>query len=311
MTGVTRPFPSCPSFFRPGTRRFACLAVGAFPRPSFHCPTTTSRIRSRVAQVAAYGGRALAAKRHHDLIVARTRAMCRLHTTVCFLIEGHLPRRLRADRAATILAGIRPTSAIDVERKARARDLLAEIRRHDQSSPSTSPASETRSRRRAARSPAARGRTAPPRAAQHDLAGRLASSAFRVINGPAGTAPPRPARTPTWRACRRAARARRRRSRRAAGGRHRRHGRRPRRPARRRRAAANERQRRPEHRAEGESDRRVPGDVAEATRSFVEVHVRQQHVGPGTQHDTLDAPGSPERSLPGEQRRRGQTPNPC
>ena len=73
----------------------------------------------------------LLAKRHHDLIAARTRAMCRLHTTVCFLIEGHLPRRLRAERAARILAGIRPTTAIDVERKALARDLLAEVRRHD------------------------------------------------------------------------------------------------------------------------------------------------------------------------------------
>jgi transposase len=73
----------------------------------------------------------LLAKRHHDLIAARTRAMCRLHTTVCFLIEGHLPRRLRAERAARILAGIRPTTAIDVERKALAHDLLAEVRRHD------------------------------------------------------------------------------------------------------------------------------------------------------------------------------------
>ena len=33
----------------------------------------------------------LLAKRHHDLIAARTRAICRLHTTVCFLVEGHLP----------------------------------------------------------------------------------------------------------------------------------------------------------------------------------------------------------------------------
>ena len=73
----------------------------------------------------------LLSKRHHDLIAARTRAMCRLHTTVCFLIEGHLPRRLRAERAARILAGIRPATAIDVERKALARDLLAEVRRHD------------------------------------------------------------------------------------------------------------------------------------------------------------------------------------
>jgi transposase len=73
----------------------------------------------------------LLAKRHHDLIAARTRAMCRLHTTVCFLIEGHLPRRLRAERAAQILAGIRPITAIDVERKTLARDLLGEVRRHD------------------------------------------------------------------------------------------------------------------------------------------------------------------------------------
>jgi transposase len=73
----------------------------------------------------------LLAKRHHDLIAARTRAICRLHTTVCFLVEGHLPRRLKAERAARILAGIHPTTAIDVERKALARDLLAEVRRLD------------------------------------------------------------------------------------------------------------------------------------------------------------------------------------
>jgi hypothetical protein len=60
----------------------------------------------------------LLAKRHLDLIAARTRAMCRLHTTVCFLVAGHLPRRLKAARAATILAGIHPATAIDSERKA-------------------------------------------------------------------------------------------------------------------------------------------------------------------------------------------------
>ncbi len=73
----------------------------------------------------------LLAKRHHDLIAARTRAICRLHTTVTFLVEGHLPRRLRAERAAAILAGIRPTTAVGIERKALARDLLAEVRRLD------------------------------------------------------------------------------------------------------------------------------------------------------------------------------------
>jgi transposase len=73
----------------------------------------------------------LLAKRHHDLIAARTRAVCRLHTTVTFLVEGHLPRRLRAERAARILAGIHPTTAIAVECKALARELLAEVRRLD------------------------------------------------------------------------------------------------------------------------------------------------------------------------------------
>jgi transposase len=73
----------------------------------------------------------LLAKRHHDLIAARTRAICRLHTTVTFLVEGHLPRRLQAERAARILAGIRPVTVIDVERKALARDLLAEVHRLD------------------------------------------------------------------------------------------------------------------------------------------------------------------------------------
>jgi len=33
----------------------------------------------------------LLAKRHHDLIAARTRAICRLHTTVTFLVEGTYP----------------------------------------------------------------------------------------------------------------------------------------------------------------------------------------------------------------------------
>ena len=37
----------------------------------------------------------LLAKRHHDLVAARTRAICRLHTTVTFLVEGHLVVRNR------------------------------------------------------------------------------------------------------------------------------------------------------------------------------------------------------------------------
>jgi transposase len=73
----------------------------------------------------------LFAKRHHDLVAGRTRAVCRLHTTLCHLAEGHFPKRLRADQAAAILAGIHPSSAIARERKALARHLLVELRRFD------------------------------------------------------------------------------------------------------------------------------------------------------------------------------------
>ena len=73
----------------------------------------------------------LLAKRHHDLIAGRTRVVCRLHTTLCFLAEGKFPRRLRAEQAAAILARIHPTTTIGAERKALARDLLVELRRLD------------------------------------------------------------------------------------------------------------------------------------------------------------------------------------
>jgi transposase len=73
----------------------------------------------------------LLAKRHHDLIAARTRAVCRLHTTLCHLAEGHFPKRMTARQGAAIVARIRPADPVSVERKALARDLLAEIRRLD------------------------------------------------------------------------------------------------------------------------------------------------------------------------------------
>ena len=74
----------------------------------------------------------LLAKRHHDLTAARTRAVCRLHTTLCYLTEGHFPKRMSAGQAAAILARIRPVDAVGVERKAMARALLAEVKRVDQ-----------------------------------------------------------------------------------------------------------------------------------------------------------------------------------
>ena len=56
----------------------------------------------------------LLAKRHHDLVAARTRAVCRLHTTLCHLAEGHFPKRMRAAQAAAILARARPTDPVVV-----------------------------------------------------------------------------------------------------------------------------------------------------------------------------------------------------
>ena len=38
----------------------------------------------------------LLAKRHHELVAGRTRAVCRLHTTLCYLAEGHFPKRMTA-----------------------------------------------------------------------------------------------------------------------------------------------------------------------------------------------------------------------
>ena len=73
----------------------------------------------------------LLAKRHHDLTAARTRAVCRLHTTLCHLAEGHFPKRMTARQGAAIVARIRPGDPVSIERKAMARDLLAEIRRVD------------------------------------------------------------------------------------------------------------------------------------------------------------------------------------
>jgi transposase len=75
----------------------------------------------------------LLAKRHHDLIAHRTRVICRLHTFLCQLVAGGLPRNLSATRAAAELRRIRPadTDAVGVERRRLALELLNEVRRAD------------------------------------------------------------------------------------------------------------------------------------------------------------------------------------
>jgi transposase len=73
----------------------------------------------------------LFAKRHHDLVAHRTRAICRLHAVLCQLVAGGLPKHLAATRAATELRHIRPVDAISIQRRRIALELLSEVRRAD------------------------------------------------------------------------------------------------------------------------------------------------------------------------------------
>jgi transposase len=73
----------------------------------------------------------LLAKRHHDLVAHRTRVICRLHTLLCQLVAGGLPRSLSATRAAAELRRLRPDDAVGVERRRLAVELLGEVRRTD------------------------------------------------------------------------------------------------------------------------------------------------------------------------------------
>ncbi len=73
----------------------------------------------------------LLARRHHQLIAARTRAVCRLHAVLCEMIEGGLSKNLSAKRAAIELRKIRPVDAIGTERKQIAVEFLEEVRRCD------------------------------------------------------------------------------------------------------------------------------------------------------------------------------------
>ncbi len=73
----------------------------------------------------------LLAKRHHDLVAHRTRAICRLHAVLCQLVAGGIPKHLSATRVATELRRIRPADAVGVERRRVAVELLSEVRRVD------------------------------------------------------------------------------------------------------------------------------------------------------------------------------------
>ena len=73
----------------------------------------------------------LLSDRHHNLTVLRIRTVCRLHALLRELIAGGGPQRIRADQAAQLLRTVRPATAVTIERKHMALELLADIRRVD------------------------------------------------------------------------------------------------------------------------------------------------------------------------------------
>lgn len=73
----------------------------------------------------------LLTERHNDLVNERTRTTNRLHAVLRDLLPGGAPTRLSADKAATLMKGIRPLTATDNCRRDIARDLLADLRRLD------------------------------------------------------------------------------------------------------------------------------------------------------------------------------------
>jgi transposase len=73
----------------------------------------------------------LLADRQHDLVALRTQAVCRLHAVLCLLIPGGRSRRLSAATARAALDELGSLGLVDIERKALAIDLLADIDRLD------------------------------------------------------------------------------------------------------------------------------------------------------------------------------------
>ena len=73
----------------------------------------------------------LLADRHRQLTALRTRTVCRLHAVLRELIPGGGPLRIRADRAAQLLRKVHPATAVEVERKHLAQDLIVDVRRLD------------------------------------------------------------------------------------------------------------------------------------------------------------------------------------
>jgi transposase len=73
----------------------------------------------------------LVVDRHHDLGRLRTQSVCRLHRLLCTIVAGGHPRRMSADQAERVLAGITTLTVVDTTRKQMALELLADVRRLD------------------------------------------------------------------------------------------------------------------------------------------------------------------------------------
>jgi transposase len=73
----------------------------------------------------------LLSDRRDDLVAERTRTLSRLHVLLADLQPGGAARELSATRAAALLRKVRPITAVDIERKGIARELLADVRRLD------------------------------------------------------------------------------------------------------------------------------------------------------------------------------------
>ena len=69
--------------------------------------------------------------RYDDLVALRTQAACRLHALLRELVAGGASRRIKADRAASVLRQVRPDDPVTAARKRVAGELLGDIRRLD------------------------------------------------------------------------------------------------------------------------------------------------------------------------------------
>ena len=70
----------------------------------------------------------LLTKRRQDLVAARTQTINRLHRLLMDLVPGGARRNLTANRAAALLAAVRPTGAPAVTRWELATELVADMR---------------------------------------------------------------------------------------------------------------------------------------------------------------------------------------